>query len=200
VQDSPGVGNWAEFTFAKASGSVTKDREKHCSIAERRVTSNDPRNNCGTHFDSGSLLVSKVVNGLTCCEGVDSAFKSFPTIGLTCNIGFKGKNILLQMSPYGGRVTNCQDAPLGLFKSFLSRKAKNIKMRKKSQTSFRNKLKNERYYAKELPLRHNVPPMMTRPQSSLFGLHVEYGILTGDESAAVVHIERQLKLNLTNQK
>ena len=53
------------------------------------------------------------------------------------------------MSPYGGRATNCQDAPLGLFNSFLSRKAKNIKMRKKSQTSFRNKMKNERYYAKE---------------------------------------------------
>ena len=27
-------------------------------IADRRVPSNDPRNNCGTHFGSSSLLVS----------------------------------------------------------------------------------------------------------------------------------------------
>ena len=130
MQDSPGERNWAEFTFAKTSRTVYRDRETHWPIAERRVSSKDPRLNCGTHFGSGSLLVSKVVNGLTCCEGVDSAFKSFPTIGLTYNIGFKGKNILLQKSPYGGRVTNCQDAPLGLFNSFLSKKAKNIKMGK----------------------------------------------------------------------
>ena len=36
MQDSPEVGNWAEFTFAKASGSVTKDREKQWPIAEQR--------------------------------------------------------------------------------------------------------------------------------------------------------------------
>ena len=117
-------------------------------MADWRVSSKDPRNNCGTYFRSGSLLVSKVVNGLTCCEGVDSAFKSFPTIGLTCKIGFKGKNILLQMSPYGVRVTNCQDVPYALFNSFNSRKVKHYN-EKKSQISFWNKLKNERYYAKE---------------------------------------------------
>ena len=104
MQDSPGERNWAEFTFAKTSRTVYRDRETHWPIAERRVSSKDPRLNCGTHFGSGSLLVSKVVNGLTCCEGVDSAFKSFPTIGLTCKIGFNRKNLLPQMSPNGGTV------------------------------------------------------------------------------------------------
>ena len=106
MQDSPGVGNWTEFTFAEASGTVTRDRKKQWPIAdERRLPSNDPRNNCGMHFGFGSLLVFKVVKGLTCCEGVDSAFKSFPTIGLTCKISFKGKkNALTQLSPYGDRV------------------------------------------------------------------------------------------------
>ena len=31
--------------------------------ADRRVTSNDPRNNCGTLFGSSPLLVTKVANG-----------------------------------------------------------------------------------------------------------------------------------------
>ena len=31
--------------------------------ADRRVTSNDPRNNCGTIFGSSPLLVTKVANG-----------------------------------------------------------------------------------------------------------------------------------------
>ena len=31
-------------------------------MADRRVFSNDPRNNYGTHFDSSPLTVSKVVN------------------------------------------------------------------------------------------------------------------------------------------
>ena len=31
--------------------------------ADRRVTSNNPRKNCGTHFGSSSLLVTKVANG-----------------------------------------------------------------------------------------------------------------------------------------
>ena len=38
------------------------DTEKNCPIAERRVPSNDTRNNCGKHFGSSSLLVSKVAN------------------------------------------------------------------------------------------------------------------------------------------
>ena len=32
---------------------------------DRRVPSNDPRNNCGTHFSSSPLLVSKVANSFT---------------------------------------------------------------------------------------------------------------------------------------
>ena len=44
--------NWVELTFAKTSGTVTRDR----------VTSNYPRNDCGTHFGSSFPLVSKVVD------------------------------------------------------------------------------------------------------------------------------------------
>ena len=35
---------------------------KNWPIADQRLPSNDPRNNCRTHFDSSSLLVSKVTN------------------------------------------------------------------------------------------------------------------------------------------
>ena len=38
-------GNSAEFTFAKSSGIVTKDREKDWPIVDRRDPSNNPRNN-----------------------------------------------------------------------------------------------------------------------------------------------------------
>ena len=53
-------GDWAEWLFAKRSGTVAKDREKNWPIADRRVPSNDPINTCGTHFLSSSLLLSKV--------------------------------------------------------------------------------------------------------------------------------------------
>ena len=54
--------NWTELTFAKTCGTVTRDRGKqYWPIADRRVSCNDPRNNCGTHFGSSSLLVSKVL-------------------------------------------------------------------------------------------------------------------------------------------
>ena len=52
--------NWTELTFAKTSGTVTSDREKNWPIADRRVSTNDPRNNCGMHFGSRSLLISKL--------------------------------------------------------------------------------------------------------------------------------------------
>ena len=52
------------------------------------------------------------------------------------------------MSPYGVGVTIRQDVPYALFNSFNSRKVKHYN-EKKSQISFWNKLKNERYYAKE---------------------------------------------------
>ena len=38
---------------------------KNWPIADRRVPSNDPRNNCGTHFGSSPLLVSKEANSFT---------------------------------------------------------------------------------------------------------------------------------------
>ena len=45
-------GNLGRVNFTKTSGTVTKDMEKNWPIADRRVTSNHPRNNCGTHFGS----------------------------------------------------------------------------------------------------------------------------------------------------
>ena len=42
-------GNSAEFTFAKTSGIVTKDREKDWPIVDRRDPSNNPRNNRGSN-------------------------------------------------------------------------------------------------------------------------------------------------------
>ena len=55
--------NGIELTFAKTSGTVTRETgSKHWPIADRCVPSSDPRNNCGTHFVSSSLLVSKVAN------------------------------------------------------------------------------------------------------------------------------------------
>ena len=43
-------GNWGELTFAKTSGT------------DQCVSSNDPRNSCGTHFGTSPLIVSKVAN------------------------------------------------------------------------------------------------------------------------------------------
>ena len=48
----------AELTFAKTSGTVTRDRKNNWPIAHRHVPSNDPRNNCGTHLISASVPFS----------------------------------------------------------------------------------------------------------------------------------------------
>ena len=48
-----------ELTFAKTSGTVIRDRGKNWLITDRRVPSNDPRMNCGTHLGFSPLLVSK---------------------------------------------------------------------------------------------------------------------------------------------
>ena len=39
-------GNLAKLTFAKNSGSVTREREKNWPIADHCVPSNNPRKNC----------------------------------------------------------------------------------------------------------------------------------------------------------
>ena len=52
----------AELTFAKTSGTVTRDRERKRPIADWHVPSNDPTNNCGTHFGSSPLLASRMAN------------------------------------------------------------------------------------------------------------------------------------------
>ena len=51
-------GNSAEFTFAKSSGIVTKNREKDWPIADRRDPSNDPRSNRGWNFFSNKIPFS----------------------------------------------------------------------------------------------------------------------------------------------
>ena len=53
------------LTFAKNSGSVTRERGKNQPIADHCIPSNNPRKNCETCFRSSSFLVSKVVNVLT---------------------------------------------------------------------------------------------------------------------------------------
>ena len=58
-------GKWKELTFAKTSGTVTRDREKNWPVADLRVPSNDPRSNYETHFSSSALIVSvKANNGV----------------------------------------------------------------------------------------------------------------------------------------
>ena len=49
--------DWNEITFAGTSGIVTREMENYQPIADQRVTSNNPKNNCGTSprfFSSGS--------------------------------------------------------------------------------------------------------------------------------------------------
>ena len=61
-------GNWAQSTFAKASGNVTRDREKELAKElTGKFLSSDPTNTCGTHFGSSSLLVvSQVAQAVAC--------------------------------------------------------------------------------------------------------------------------------------
>ena len=55
-------GDWVELTFAMNSGTVAKDRERKWPIADLRVPSSDPRDNCGMYFGLSSHLISKVAN------------------------------------------------------------------------------------------------------------------------------------------
>ena len=49
-------GNWAGLIFAKTSGTLLgTGKKKNWPIADWCVPSNDPRNYCGTNFDSSSL-------------------------------------------------------------------------------------------------------------------------------------------------
>ena len=54
-------GNSAEFTFAKISGIVTKDREKDWPIVDRR----DPSNNRGSNFFSDKIPFSFLKRWIT---------------------------------------------------------------------------------------------------------------------------------------
>ena len=58
-------GNSAEFTFAKSSGIVTKDREKDWPIADRCDPSNNPRNNRGSNFFSNKIPFSFLKRRIT---------------------------------------------------------------------------------------------------------------------------------------
>ena len=44
---------------------MLQGKGKHWPIADWRVPNNNPRNNCGTHFGSRFLVVSKVAIGQT---------------------------------------------------------------------------------------------------------------------------------------
>ena len=58
-------GNSAEFTFAKSSGIVTKDREKDWPIADRRDPSNNPRNNRASNFFNNKIPFSSLKSRIT---------------------------------------------------------------------------------------------------------------------------------------
>ena len=55
---------WPTWLSQRLKG-LLPGKGKNWPIADWRVPSNNPRNNCGTHFGSRSLVVSKVVNGQT---------------------------------------------------------------------------------------------------------------------------------------
>ena len=63
--DSKLEGNSDEFTFAKSSGIVTRDREKDWPIADRRDPSNNPRNNRGSNFFSNKIPFSFLKRRIT---------------------------------------------------------------------------------------------------------------------------------------
>ena len=79
-------GNSAEFTFAKSSGIVTKDREKDWPIADRRDPSNNPRNNRGSNFFSNKIPFSFLKRRITqlktalfsWVEGVGLSYAFYP--------------------------------------------------------------------------------------------------------------------------
>ena len=52
--------NWAVLPFPQRLLGLLLGTGKNWPIADQRVSSNDPRNNCGMHFGSSSLLVSKM--------------------------------------------------------------------------------------------------------------------------------------------
>ena len=58
-------GNSAEFTFAKSSGIVTKNREKDWPIAGRSDPSNNPRNNRRSNFFSNKIPFSFLKRRIT---------------------------------------------------------------------------------------------------------------------------------------
>ena len=53
------------LNFGKDFWDCFQEQGKNWPIADRRVPSNNPRNNCGTFFGSSSLVVSKVAIGQT---------------------------------------------------------------------------------------------------------------------------------------
>ena len=58
--------NWGELTLSKDLWDCSSNRGKNWPIADRCVSNNNPRNNCGMHFRSCLLLVSKVAHAYSC--------------------------------------------------------------------------------------------------------------------------------------
>ena len=55
--------NLGRVYFRKDLWERYREQEKNWPIADRRVPSTDPKNNCGTQFSFSSRLASKVANG-----------------------------------------------------------------------------------------------------------------------------------------
>ena len=83
----------AELTFAKTSGTVARDRENNY----------DPRNNCGTHFGTSPLLVSRMANkNYNRCKN----FKSRPFFSVHANTDRKVEHSLANLSDIMDSVRN----------------------------------------------------------------------------------------------
>ena len=62
LQHKPTRKQLGRVNFCKAFWDCFQGLGKNWPIADRRVLSGDPRNNCGIHFRSSSFLASKVAN------------------------------------------------------------------------------------------------------------------------------------------
>ena len=107
-------GNSAEFTFAKSSGIVTKNREKDWPIADRRDPSNNPRNNRGSNFLSNKLSFSFLKRRITqlktalfsWVEGVGLSYAIYPRFRKKFpRLSNNAENI--QVISGGCRMTQC---------------------------------------------------------------------------------------------
>ena len=84
-------GNSAEFTFAKSSGIVTKDREKDWPIVDRRDPSNNPRNNRGSNFFSNKIPFSFLKRRITQLKTALFSWVKWERLSYACYPYFRKK-------------------------------------------------------------------------------------------------------------